>query len=61
MSKVLVKVENVMDKTRWSHGCYRKVVLSLQKDSSRLFFKSSKDSLEDSFWWGLILLKLKIF
>ena len=45
MSKVLLKVENLMHKNR-SHGCYRKVVLSMQKDSSQDF----SDSLETSFW-----------
>ena len=56
MSQVLLKLENVMHKYRWSHRCYRKVVLSKQKDSSQVFL----DSLNISFWCGLILLKLNI-
>ena len=55
-SKVWLKVENAMHKNRWSHGCYRKVVSSMQKDSSQDFL----DSLETSSWCDLILLKLNI-
>ena len=46
-----------MYKNRWSHGCYRKVVLSMQKDSSQVF----SDSVESSFWCRLILVKLNMF
>ena len=49
MSKVLLKVENVMHKNRWSHGYYRIAVLSMQKDSSQVF----SNTLETSFWRGL--------
>ena len=56
VSKAWLKVKNVVDKNRWSHGCYRKVVLSMQKDSSQVF----SGSLEISFSCGLILLKLNI-
>ena len=56
MRKVLLKVQNVMHKNRWPHECYRKVVLSIQKDSSQVFL----DSLETFFWCSLILLKLDI-
>ena len=56
MNKVLLKVKNVIDKNRWSHGCYRKVVLSMQEDSSQVFL----GSLEISFSCGLIILKLNI-
>ena len=56
VSKVLLKLEIVMRNDRWSHGCYRKVVLSKSKDSSQVFL----DSLKISFWCGLILLKLDI-
>ena len=52
----MLKLENVRHKYRWSHGCYKKVVLSKQKDSSQVFL----DSLKISFWCGLILLKLNI-
>ena len=40
MSKVLLKVKNSMDKSRWSHGCCKKVVLNMQKDSSQVFLGS---------------------
>ena len=56
VSKVLLKAKNVMDKNRWSDGCYRKVVLSMQRDSSQVF----SGSLEISFSCSLILLKLNI-
>ena len=52
----MLKVKNVMEKNRWSHGCYRKVVLSMQKDSSQVFLGSS----EISFSCNQILLKLNI-
>ena len=38
MSKVLLKLENVMHKGRWSQECYRKIVLSKQEYSSQFFF-----------------------
>ena len=38
VSKVLLKLEIVMHNGRWSHGCYRKVVLSKSKDSSHFFW-----------------------
>ena len=44
------------NKNRWSHGCYRKVVLSMSKDSSQVF----SDSIESSFRCRLILVKLNI-
>ena len=45
-----------MNKNKWSHGCYRKVVLTMQKDSSQV----STGSFEISFLCSLILLKLNI-
>ena len=35
-----------MDENRWFHGCYSKVALSMEKDSSQVF----SDSLEISFF-----------